>query len=472
MNYQKERLIDPLAHAIEGVVIHPGHLEYDAERVVWNGIIDRYPAAIVRVSNAADVAACITFARENDLPLAVRGGGHNVAGHGTCDGGLVIDLSNLNQVEVDVKNQTVTAGGGTTIGQLDAATQPHGLAVPMGVVSATGIAGLTLGGGFGWLRNKFGLACDNLLAAQVVTAAGQVIEADAGQNSDLLWGLRGGGGNFGVVTRFTFRAHPVGPDVLFQVVFHHGEPEAMARGIHFYNQFSQSAPDEVSTILILGHFPPDEAHYPVGLHHKPYTAVAALYAGDPEKGREVLKPLLDFAEPQLAISEVMPYVEAQQAFDAEFPNGMRYYWKSLNLTRFDTAVIERMVAHAHRAPSGLSTIDLWHVGGAVKRADPETAAFFGRDALHLFNMEANWVDEAEDEANIEWVRSGVADMSMFSDGSRYTNFAGFNEEGDKLVQQAYGSQYGRLAQLKQKYDPDNLFSRNANIKPQPVAIPD
>jgi len=457
--------VQSLAGQVKGPVILPDDAAYDEARKVWNGMIDRYPALIVRPLDVSDVIAAVNFAREHDLLLSVRGGGHNVAGHATNDGGIVIDLAEMKQIEVDPAGRTVRVGGGATWGDVDAATQPHGLATPGGVYSRTGIAGLTLGGGYGWLRSTYGLSCDNLIAAEVVTADGRLVHASATENPELLWGLRGGGGNFGIVTTFEFRLHPVGPDVMFVFVFHDGRGEdAMKRALRLYRDFSETAPDEANTIAALGQIPPDE-HFPEELHRTPFAAFGGLYVGPVDEGEKVLRPLRDLGAPLLDFSGVMPYVEAQRAFDADYPDGLRYYWKSLNLTRLDEDAIERIVRHARQQPSPFSTTDLWHIGGAVKRAGPDESAFSGRDAAFLLSPEANWLDAADDEANLRWVRDFVADMAPFSDGSRYLNFAGFQEEGDDMIRASYGAQHARLQALKRQYDPGNLFRLNQNIKP-------
>ncbi len=450
---------------LQGKLIRPGDADYDEARAVWNGMIDRHPALIVRCANVGDVVAAVNFARQHDLLLSVRGGGHNVAGHATNDDGLVIDLSLMKQIEVNAEARTARAQGGVTWGELDAATQVYGLATPRGVVSETGIAGLTLGGGFGWLRNKYGLSCDNLIAAEVVTADGRVMTANADENADLLWGLRGGGGNFGVVTTFEYRLHPLGPEVYFVFVLHDGSGENMKQGLQFYRDYCATAPDEASTIAVCGRVPPDPA-FPAELHEHPYMLFGGLYAGPAEEGKQVLQPLLDFGKPMLDFSGAKPYVEAQKAWDADYPKGKRYYWKSLNLMRLDDAVIDRIVSHARQQPSAHSTTDLWHIGGAVKRGSAETSAFHGRQAAFLLSPEANWEHPADDEANITWLREFIADMEEFSDGSRYLNFAGFQEEGDALMQKAFGPQYRRLAALKRKYDPKNLFRLNQNVRPE------
>lgn len=461
----KEDAIRAFEHKLKGELIRPGDPNYDEARAVWNGMIDRYPALIARCASVDDVVAAVNFARDNRILLAVRGGGHNVAGHGTCDGGLVIDLSPLNEVRVDPEARTARAGGGATIGDLDQATQPYGLATPMGVVTATGIAGLTLGGGYGWLRNKYGLSCDNLISAQVVTAAGRVITASEEAYSDLFWAIRGGGGNFGIVTEFEYRLHPVGPEVAFTFVFHDGEGDHMKKAIQFYRDYSTTAPDEVSTLMASGIIPPHPEVFPEKIHGRPFVLLGAMYAGPAEEGQRVLQPLRDFGQPLIDFSDIMPYLEAQKVFDEDYPNGMRYYWKSLNLTRLDDEVIERFVKHARKQPSVFSTVDLWHVGGAVSRVSPEESAFNGRQAAFLLSPEANWENPEDDEANITWLRELIEDMQEFSDGSRYLNFPGFQEEGNEMMQKAFGPQYKRLVALKNKYDPTNLFSMNQNVKP-------
>lgn len=449
---------------LQGQLIRPGDDSYDPARSVWNGMIDRRPALIARCTSVADVVAAVNFARENHLPLAVRGGGHNVAGHGTCDDGLVIDLSPMKHITVDPEARTAVAQGGVTWGELDAATQTYGLAAPGGVVSETGIAGLTLGGGLGWLRAKYGLSCDNLLSAELVTADGHIITASESEHPDLLWGLRGGGGNFGIVTSFKYRLHPVGPEVMFVFVLHDGSGDHMREALQFYREHSTIAPDEVSTIAVCGKVPSDPI-YPAELHEHPYVLFGGLYAGDADEGRRIMQPLIDFGTPLLDFSGVRPYTEVQKAWDADYPRGKRYYWKSVNLMSLDEAAMDRIVFHAQRQPSPHSTIDLWHIGGAITRVSAEDSAFNGRHAAFLLNPEANWEHPEDDQANIGWVREFIADMRRFSDGTTYLNFPGFHEEGDEMVRQSFGSQYERLVALKSRYDPTNLFRINQNIKP-------
>ncbi|MEM9955475.1 MAG: FAD-binding oxidoreductase [Chloroflexota bacterium] len=456
--------IDQFIAQLDGQVILPHDAEYEESRKIWNGMIDKYPAIIVRPTNTDDVALTIKFAQENDMVLSVRGGGHNVAGHATNDHGIVVDLSHMKKITVDPVSRTATAGGGVLWGELDAETQKYGLATPGGVYSKTGIAGLTLGGGFGWIRNKYGLSCDNLIGAEVVTADGRVVHTSEDENSELLWGLRGGGGNFGIVTTFEYQLHPLGPDVMFVFVLHDGrDKKTMERGVRFYRDYSTTAPDEVSTIMALGQVPPDE-HFPEELHETPFILFGGLYAGDVEAGKKALQPLLDFGEPLLDFSGVMPYTDAQQAFDEDYPDGLRYYWKSLNLTELNDAAIKRIVHHARLQPSPFSTTDLWDVGGAMKK--DVDGAFHGRHVNFLLSPEANWIDEADDEINVTWLREFIDDMSIFSDGSHYLNFPGFQEEGDEMMRKSFGEKYQRLQVLKREYDPTNFFALNQNIKPR------
>lgn len=465
ISFIADRTTAVLATQFHGELIYSGDGDYDAARSVWNGMIDRRPALIARCANVADVQTAVNFARETGWPLSVRGGGHNVAGHAVNEGGIVIDLSRMNNVAVDVTKRLAYVGGGATIADLDQATQRYGLATPMGVVSETGVAGLTLGGGLGHLRNKYGLSADSLVGATVVTAAGEIVHASERENRDLLWGLRGGGGNFGIVTTFVYQLYPVGPEVFFTAVFHHGD-KAKA-GLQLYRDFSATAPDDVSVLGVLGIVPDGAAPFPEAVHGQPFVAFVGLYAGDPAEGEAVMRPLRELSPAPLAdFSGTVPYLAAQQFFDEDYPTGMRYYWKSLNLLSLDDEAIERIIDHAYRQPSQHSTTDLWHIGGRLKRFNGEHAAFYGRHAAYVLNPEANWEHAGDDAANMSWVRTFIDDMADFSDGSRYLNFPGFQEEGDAMMQAAFGTHYQRLAALKQKYDPTNLFRLNQNIKPE------
>ncbi len=458
----EEEALQELDDDLQGELIRPTDEGYEQARKVWNGMIDRYPALIVRCADTDDVVRAVRFARQHNLLTAVRGGGHNVAGHGTQDGALVIDLSPMREVSVDADYRTVQAQGGATLGDVDAASQERGLAVPLGVVSKTGIAGLTLVGGLGWLRNRYGLTVDSLLEAEMVTADGQVVIANKDSNADLLWGLQGGGGNFGVVTKFTYQAYPVGPDVFFMMVFYSAENDREV--LRAFRDFVAQAPDRVTLLADLGMFP-EGSEFPEELQGTAFTALVGLYAGLAGDGERAMAPLRGIAEPLMDISGPMEYVEVQRLFDADYPDGSRYYWKSTNLMELTDAGIDRLLEHTRKQPSQRSTVDLWPLGGAVKRVPKDATAFFGREAAYVLNPEANWADPADDQVNIQWVRDLIESMEEFSDGGRYLNFQGFQEEGDAMMEAAFGASYARLAELKRKYDPDNFFRLNQNIKP-------
>ncbi|MGH3344543.1 MAG: FAD-binding oxidoreductase [Carbonactinosporaceae bacterium] len=450
-----------LTGRLHGEVVEPGDPDYDAARAVWNGMIDKRPALIARCRGTGDAVAAVNFARDSRLPLAVRGGGHNVAGMAVADGGLVVDLSPMRGVRVDPQRRTVRVEGGARLGDVDRETQVHGLATPTGVVSRTGVAGLTLSGGIGWLRRKYGMSCDNLVSAEVVTADGGVLTASPGEHAELFWGLQGGGGNFGVVTSFEFRLHRIGPQVMFCFVLYPGDRAADV--VRSCDQYMTDAPDEVSPVAFLGRVPAAEM-FPRQWQGHPFIAVAAMYAGGVADGERVLSPLRGLHEPIVDLSAAQPYVEAQQALDEEYPDGGRYYWKSTHLDGLGEEV-DRLVAHADIAPSDLSTIDVWYQGGAMSRVGAADTAFGDRSAPILIAPEANWSHRHDDAANLDWARRCIEDLRRFSDRGGYLNFPGFLEEGDGLVRTAYGDNYQRLAAVKAAYDPANLFRLNQNIKP-------
>ena len=461
--------LDPtgLAQQLQGTAIAPGDARYDDARRVWNGMIDRRPALIARCAGPEDVAACLAFARAHDLPVAVRGGGHNVAGSAVCDDGLVIDLSPMKAVEVDPAARRVRAGGGVTIGELDRATVPLGLAVPMGVVTETGIAGLTLGGGFGWQTRKHGLACDALRAAEVVTADGRLLRASADEHPDLFWALRGGGGNFGVVTAFEFEAYPIEPEVFLLATFY---PSSEAQRVLAAAQaFLADAPEAFSAIGVLGHVPPADA-IPAEHHGAPMIALVGAYVGDAEEGARTLAPLRRLATPYADLSGPTPFLEVQQFFDADYPRGGRYYWKSTKLAHLPAEAVEALVALNDAAPSAHSTLDVWLTsGGAAARVPAEGTAFGDRSTPFMIGVEANWHDAADDEANVAWARRCIAEMAPYAAGGSYLNFPGFAEEGEGMVRAALGANYGRLQAIKAKYDPGNVFRTHQNIRPAEAA---
>ena len=458
----EESVFAGLRARMRGELIQPGDAHYDEARKVWNGMIDKKPALIARCASAADVVASVNFARENGVLLAVRGGGHNVAGTAVADGGLVVDLSLMKGVQVDPERHTVRAEGGVTIGELDEETQKFGLATPMGVVSETGIAGLTLGGGLGWLRRKYGLSSDNLVSVEVVTADGHSLTASETENPDLFWGIRGGGGNFGVVTSFEYRLYPVGPEVMFCFVLYPGDRAKEV--LRFCEEYVAQAPDEVSPLGVLGRVPNAEI-FPEEWHGKPYAAILAMYSGSVEEGEQILKPLRDLGDPIVDLSEPMPYTEVQKLLDEDYPEGGRYYWKSVNVNGLGDEEIEHLMVHAETAPSDHSTIDVWYQGGAMNQIGTEETAFGDRSAPYLLGVEGNWEEPHEDEANVAWVRECVADMRRFSDGGMYLNFPGFLEEGQEMIRDAYGENYERLVALKNEHDPTNFFRMNQNVRP-------
>ena len=458
----EESVFAGLQSQLRGELIRPGDESYDEARKVWNGMIDKKPALISRCASVDDVVASVNFARENEILLAVRGGGHNVAGTAVVDGGLVVDLSAMKGVHVDPERRTVRAEGGVTIGELDEETQKFGLATPMGVVSETGIAGLTLGGGLGWLRRKYGLSSDNLVSVDIVTADGRYLTTSETENPDLFWGIRGGGGNFGVVTSFEYRLYPVGPEVMFCFVLYPGDRAKEV--LRFCEEYVAQAPDEVSPLGVLGQVPHAEI-FPKEWHGKPYAAILAMYSGSVEEGERVLKPLRELGDPIADLSEPMPYTDAQKLLDEDYPEGGRYYWKSVNVNGLGDEEIERLMVHAETAPSDHSTIDVWYQGGAMNRLGAEETAFGDRSAPYLLGIEGNWEEPHEDEPNVAWVRECVADMRRFSDGGMYLNFPGFLEEGQEMMRDAYGENYERLVALKNEHDPTNFFRMNQNITP-------
>jgi FAD/FMN-containing dehydrogenase len=451
-----------LRGALDGQVITPGDAKYDEARKVWNGMIDKRPAAVVQCRNVGDVVASVGFARDHDLPITVRGGGHNVAGLAVDDGALVIDLSSMKEADVDADRGVVTIGAGATLADLDRATQEHGLATPLGLQSETGIAGLTLGGGMGWLRRKYGLSCDQLASARVVTAAGEVLTASETENADLLWGLRGGGGGLGVVTSFEYRIHPVGPEVMVAALFY---PRSGAKEIfRAIEQYTKDAPEDVSPLAFLGTVPPADP-FPPEWQGGPVVIVGAVHPGNPEEGERVLQPLRELGEPIMDLSGPMPYVQVQSLFDEDYPKGWRYYWKSIHLSELSDEVLDRLIAHGEAAPSAHSTIDVWYQGGAMTRVGPTDTAFGDRSSPILIGAEGNWEDPADDVANIAWVREIVADMGRFPSGGAYLNFPGFLEEGDRLLRESHGPNYDRLVALKETYDPAHLFRGNRTVQP-------
>jgi len=454
--------LDRLRDAIHGSVIEPGDERYDAARAIWNGAIDRRPACVARCTGVADVVAAVRFARERDLLVAVRAGGHGVGGHAICDGGLVIDLSPMKGIRVDPVARTARAEAGVLWGELDRETQLHGLATVGGIVTHTGIAGLTLGGGIGWLMRKHGVTVDNLLSADVVTAQGEMVTASEEENPDLFWGIRGGGGNFGIVTSFEYRLHPVGPVVLAGPVFHPHEdaPEVL----RFYREFIAAAPDELTTIFELSVAPP-LPFLPEEVHGKPVVMVGACYAGSPDEGAEVVRPLKQYGRPIVDLLEPKPYTALQSMFDPLVPHGWHRYWKAVEVPPLTDDAIDTLVEHSSAPTSPKSYTIVFQLGGALARVGEDETAFGQRDAAHNVNINAVWTEEDPDaERHIAWARGFFDAMQPHAGGRVYVNFLG--EEGGNRVRQAYGAQnHERLVELKRAYDPTNFFRMNQNISP-------
>jgi FAD/FMN-containing dehydrogenase len=452
-----------LRSALRGPLFLPGDAGYEEARRVWNGMIDRRPALIVRPADAGDVATAVNYARDHALALAVRGGGHNVAGFGTCDGGLVIDLSLLNEIEVNAAASTARVQGGATWGQLDAAAQAGGLATTGGLVSTTGVGGLTLGGGIGWLMRKHGLACDNLLSADLVTVDGRQMTASATEHPDLFWGLRGGGGNFGVVTSFKFRLHPVGPIVLGGALFYPVEqaPELL----RFYREWARDLPDDLTTLVAFLTAPP-EPFVPEQLRGTPMIAIAMCYSGPIQAGQQLVQPLRQFVEPAIDLVGPLPYVALQGMFDESAPHGIHAYWKTAYLRNLDDGTIDVVLDHVSRMRnlSPFSVVHVHQVGGVVSRMRKDETPFAGRDAPYILNIVGLWMAHEDPAPHIAWARAFAEGIKLCSMGGEYVNFQA--DQGADRVKAAYGAGiYDRLAEVKRKYDPDNLFRINQNILP-------
>jgi FAD/FMN-containing dehydrogenase len=453
--------IQTLRTRLRGPLLEPGDEGYDAARKVWNGLIDRYPALIARPLEEDDVARAIEFARGQHLPLAVRGGGHSVAGFGTNDGGLVIDLALMKGLTVDAAARTARAQPGLTWSEFDQATQAHGLATTGGLVSTTGLAGLTLGGGIGWLMRQHGLTVDNLLAAELVTADGRRVSASAAENPELFWGLRGGGGNFGVVTSFTFRLHPVGPLVFGGALFY--PVEQAAQLLRYYRDWVTGLPEELTSMVAFLTAPP-APFVPAALQGTPMVAVALCYTGPIDRGPELVAPLRAAMPPAIDLAGPLPYLALQSMFDESAPHGILSYWKTEYLPALNDNLIEVLVEQARRMPAPFAAVHIHHVEGAVRRAPGGATAYAHRDAPFVLNIVGLWMDPAQTEASQQWVRSFWQAIRPFGTGGGYLNFLG--DEGEERVRGAYGeTTYARLVELKRRYDPTNLFQLNQNIRP-------
>ncbi len=454
--------VEQLAADFLGDLIQPGDTSYDDTRKIWNGHVDRRPALIARCQGVADVLAAVRFAREQDLPASVRGGGHAVAGYAVIDDGLLIDLSAMTGSRLDPLAQTIRVEGGCLNAHLDRETQAFGLATTGGIVSHTGVAGLTLGGGIGHLMRKYGLAIDNLASCDVVTADGELLVASETENAELFWALRGGGGNFGIVTNFEFQLHPLGPAVLAGLLL--WPMDQAPEVLRFLREYAPAAPDEVGIMGNLRLAPPLPV-VPEELHGKPVVGLILTYAGPVEEGETVLRPVREFLRPAVDAVIPKPYVAHQKMFDPALPHGRHYYWKSHKLAALSDEVIDIIVDQSSQITSPLSTVPIFTLGGAVSRVAAEATAFPNRDALHDINIVASWLPEhaADTDRHIAWVRDFFDALEPHSRGV-YVNFT--NEDGAQRVSGAYSAEpWARLTALKAKYDPTNFFRFNANIPP-------
>ena len=455
-----EEEIKRLKENISGTVIVPGDDSYDEVRTIWNAMIDRKPGVIVQCSSTEDVPPSIAFAREHNLEITIRGAGHNIAGNSISDGGLVIDFSTMKNVNIDVENNRAIVEPGVTLGDFDAAVQAHGLATSVGINSTTGIAGLTLGGGFGWLTRKYGMTVDNLLSVDLVTVEGESITASADENPDLFWAVRGGGGNFGVITQFEYALHPFGPDVFAGLIVY--PLEQAQQVLSRYREFTNTAPEELSVWSVLRQAPP-LPFLPEDAHGKEVVILAFMYAGDPAEGEQHTSALNGFGEPYGENVGVMPYLDWQQGFDPLLTPGARNYWKSHNFAELTDDALEIMIDYTGSLPSPQCEIFIAHIAGAANRVAADAMAYGARDTRYVLNVHARWDAATDDDTCVSWSREFFEATKPYASAGAYVNFM-TAEEGDRVAS-AYGPNYDRLVEIKRKYDPDNVLHMNQNIKP-------
>lgn len=457
-----EATIDRFKTKLRGNLILPTDENYDVVRSIWNAMIDKRPAIIAQCTGTVDVMQAVRFAREHDLLIAVRGNGHNVAGNALCNNGLVIDLSLMKGIHVDPEQRTARAQPGANWGDLDHETQAFGLASPGGIVSDTGISGLTLGGGFGWLTRQYGFTCDTLRSVDVVTAEGDLVKASETENSDLFWGIRGGGGNFGIVTSFEYNLYPVGPEVLAGLIIY--SMDQASDVLRFYRDFAATAPRKLGSMAVFLTAPP-APFIPEAVHGKPVLAIIACYAGELEKGVEVLKPLREFGNPFIDGIKPKPYIDHNSSLDPGQPSGMQYYWKSEYLHEIADDAIETCISYAAEMTSPQARAALFHLGGAIKDHDEMSMAVSHRDAEFVLAINTGWKNPDDNKEQMQWTHDFWTAMKPFSTGGVYVNFLS-EDDGQARVRSAYGDEkYERLVQLKNKYDPSNVFQMNQNIKP-------
>ncbi len=452
--------VDAFVAQISGGVLTAAHDGYDEARKVWNGTVDRRPALIALCLWESDVQEAVRFAARHRMLLSVRAGGHHIAGNAVAEGGLMIDLSNMRTITIDVQKRSARVGAGALLGDLDRMAQAHGLATPLGINSTTGVAGLTLGGGFGWLSRRHGMTIDNLLSATVVTADGVLRAVSADSEPDLFWALRGGGGNFGVVTSFEFALHPVGPEVHAGLVVY---PFAQARKVlRAWRDFTAGSPDELSVWTVLRKAPP-LPFLPASAHGSDVVIFPLVYSGDVEAGRRAAAPVLEFGEPLAAAVGPTPYAAFQAAFDPLLGAGGRNYWKSNNFSALSDAALDVTIAAAARSPGPECEIFVAQLGGAMARVPPSATAFVGRDAHYIMNVHGRWTQPSDDERVRDWARRVFEEASPHATGSGYVNF--LTEDEGERVAASYGANYPRLQALKRRFDPANLFRMNLNIEP-------
>ncbi len=455
-----ESILTPFLSGLRGAVFSPADAGYDEQRQIWNAMIDRKPGLIVRCAGSADVVRCVNFARDNGLLVTVRGAGHNIAGSSLSDGGLLIDLSAMKSVRIDPAGKTARVEPGVTLGEFDREAQAFGLATPVGINSTTGIAGLTLGGGFGWLSRKYGLTADNLISADVVTASGDYLTVNAQQNADLFWGIRGGGGNLGIVTSFEFGLHKVGPELLAGLIVH---PFSVASdALRFYREYAAGLPDELSVWVVMRKAPP-LPFLPAEVHGTDILIFAVLYSGDMAEGEKLLKPLREYGKPYADVISPHDYCGFQSAFDPLLTPGMRNYWKSHDFLELSDGLLDLIVEAIPTLPGNQCEVFFAQMGGATGRVPSEATAYNHRNAQFIMNVHGRWENASEDAACISWCRNLFDSATPHATGGVYVNFM-TEEEGDR-VKLAYGGGYDRLVQLKNKYDPGNLFRYNQNVKP-------
>ncbi len=455
-----QEAIDALATSLRGGLLTPDVAGYDDARSIWNAMIDRRPGLIVQCVGAADVIRAVNFAREHTLLVAVRGVGHNIAGNAVCEGGLMISLSGMRSVRVDPRARTALVEPGVTLGDFDNETQAYGLGTPVGINSTTGIAGLTLGGGFGWLSRKYGLTIDNLISADVVTAAGELVKASEDENEDLFWGIRGGGGNFGIVTSFEFQLHPIGPEVLAGLIVH---PFVDAHNVlRHYRDFTAQTPDDLTVWVVLRKAPP-LPFLPEEVHGTEVVILAALYDGDKAEGEKAFAPLRAYGNPIADVIGPHAFTDFQAAFDPLLTPGFRNYWKSHDFRELNDETLDTVIQFTGTLPSPHCEIFIAQMGGATNRVPPDSTAYRHRDAQFIMNVHGRWEDSTEDDRCISWCRELFQATAPHATGGVYVNF--MTEEERQRVREAYGGSYERLVELKNKYDPTNLFRLNQNIKP-------